>query len=136
MQARSARARRASAPRSAWGSAPVLFWRLRALPSRPAAPTANVVAEAPAAAPSPAKIAAKASMSDQGSPDARAATLDMDAPGFEREKKVASLGEAQENGERVDSLTVGQFAMGAPYLRVDIHPELNPAATDSISSST
>jgi hypothetical protein len=102
-----------------------------ALLSRPAAPTANVVADAPAAAPSPAKIAAKASMSDQASPDARAATLDMDAPGFEREKKVASLGEAQENGERVDSLTVGQFAMGAPYLRVDIHAELNPAATDS-----
>ena len=31
----------------------------------------------------------------------------------------------------VDSLTVGQFAMGAPFLRVDIHPELDPAATNS-----
>lgn len=102
-----------------------------ALLSRPAAPNANTVAEAPLAAPAPAKIAAKASMSNDAAPEARTATLDTDAPGFEREKKVASLGEAQESGEHVDSLSVGQFAAGAPYLRVDIHPELSPSATDS-----
>ncbi len=102
-----------------------------ALLSRPAAPNAHTVAEAPISSPAPAKIAAKASMSDDTAPEPHTAALDTDAPGFEREKKVVSLGEAQESGEHVDSLSVGGFAVGAPYLRVDIHPELSAAATDS-----
>ncbi len=104
---------------------------LAALFARPTAPHTSAVAQTPAVAPAPAKISTKASMSDPSASEAQTASLDADAPGFEREKKVASIGETQENGERVDSLTVGQFPMGAPYMRVDIHPELTAAETDS-----
>lgn len=105
---------------------------IAALFARPAAaPHTNAVAETPAATPTIAKIIAKASMSSDVVAEARTASIDVDAPEFEREKKVASIGESREGEGRVDSLTVGQFAMGAPFLRVDIHPELSPAATDS-----
>jgi hypothetical protein len=92
----------------------------------------HMVAEGAAVPPqaTPAKISAKASMGAQSTPDAQTAALDIDAPEFEREKKLVSLGDSKEGAERVDSLTVGQFAMGAPFLRVDIHPELNPSASN------
>lgn len=96
----------------------------------PAEPRTLTEGAAVAPSPTPAKIAAKASMGDQTTPDAQAATLDIEAPEFEREKKLVSVGEGKEGEERVDSLTVGQFAMGGPFLRVDIHPELDPGASN------
>ncbi|MGJ0510479.1 MAG: hypothetical protein ACR652_25820 [Methylocystis sp.] len=102
-----------------------------ALFARPAVPPRAVAgADAPPVAAAPAKIAAKASMGNQAAPDAQAPALDIEAPEFEREKKVASVAQNREGEERVDSVTAGQFALGAPFLRVDIHPELDPSATN------
>lgn len=92
-------------------------------------------ADAPAAAAAPAaKIANKiaAAGPDQAG-DARAtpfSAFDLNAPEFEREKKVVSVRESEEGGGRVDSLTMGQFAMGAPLLRIDIHQNLTARDTN------
>ncbi len=107
-----------------------LILALAALFARHSAPPAAVAdASAPAAAQSPAKIAAKASMESEPTGARAVAALDIEAQEFEREKKTVAVGDAKDGGPRVDRLTVGQFAMGAPFLRVDIHPELDPAAT-------
>ncbi|WP_457795681.1 hypothetical protein [Methylocystis sp. S23] len=94
---------------------------------------APVIAETGAGVEAPAKIAAKASTELEsalgGKPSA--AALDIDAPEFEHEKKVVAVGDAKDGGPRVDRLTAGQFAMGAPFLRVDIHPDLDPKTTNA-----
>jgi hypothetical protein len=76
-----------------------------------------------------AKIAAKA-LNDVAPGPARAAvSFDLDSPEFAREKKTVASYEPEEGGARVDSLTVGQFGAGAPFLRVDVHPELDARTT-------
>ncbi len=94
----------------------------------PAPPAPMADAGAPSATQAPAKISAKASMEADAAAPA-VAGLDIDAPAFEREKKSVVVGDAKDGAPRVDRLTAGQFALGAPFLRVDIHPELEPAAT-------
>jgi hypothetical protein len=112
------------------GVAASIILALTALLTRHAAPPQAVAdsAPTPSAVATPAKITAKAAM---GSPTSSAAstvaTLDLDAPEFAHEKKVVAQGDTKD-GPRVDSLTVGQFAMGGPFLRVDIHPEVDPDA--------
>ncbi|WP_363346066.1 hypothetical protein [Methylocystis echinoides] len=93
----------------------------------PSSPLAD--AGAPATAEAPAKISAKASVEPEPAGASAVASLDIEAPEFAREKKMATVGDAKDGGPRIDRLTVGQFAMGAPFLRVDVHPELDPAAT-------
>ncbi len=88
-------------------------------------------AAAPAAPQAPAKIATKASTESEGTSARAVAALDIDAPEFEREKKLAKVGEAKDGAPRVDTLTAGQFGKGAPFLRVDIHPELDASAAHS-----
>ncbi len=99
---------------------------------------------APAAGPAPglpagqvtrvAKFTAKAPMAQ---PDLSAAALvkshngfDLDAPGFAQEKKtLASRDTGDENG-RIDTLTIGEFAHGGPFLRIDIHRGLGPVESN------
>lgn len=89
-------------------------------------------ASAPAGVEGRAKIATKASMELEtalgGKPTA--AALDIDAPEFEHEKKIVAVGDVRDGAARVDSLTAGQFALGAPFLRVDVHPDLDPKTTN------
>lgn len=94
----------------------------------PASNTAD--AGAAAAVNAPAKIAAKASTELEATFGAKSAALDVEAPEFEREKKVVAVGEMKDGAPRVDSLTLGQFAMGAPFLRIDVHPGLDPKTTN------
>jgi hypothetical protein len=90
-------------------------------------------AGAPASVETRAKIAAKASTELEtalgGKPSA-AAAIDIDAPEFEHEKKIVAVGETKDGAPRVDSLTAGQFALGGPFLRVDVHPDLDPKTTN------
>lgn len=93
------------------------------------APQAVATAEeAPIAA--PAKIAAKASAQAIPTATTTAAALDLDAPEFAHEKKAFVQGDPGDPKARVDSLTIGQFAMGGPFLRVDIHPDFDAEATN------
>ncbi|QGM96369.1 hypothetical protein [Methylocystis parvus] len=81
----------------------------------------------------PAKISAKATTELESALGGKpaVASLDVDAPEFEHEKKIVAVGETRNGAPRVDSLTVGQFTMGAPFLRVDVHPELDPKTTNA-----
>ncbi|RTL89207.1 MAG: hypothetical protein EKK29_03810 [Hyphomicrobiales bacterium] len=107
-----------------------LILAFAALFARHPAPPATVAdAGGPAAAQGPAKISAKASMEPDAAAARAVAALDLEAPEFEREKKTVAVGDAKDGGPRIDRLTVGQFAMAAPFLRVDIHPELDQWAT-------
>lgn len=88
---------------------------------------------APMGAEAPAKIAAKVGAEPETAPGNRqgVASLDIDAPEFAREKKIVAVGETRDGAARVDSLTVGQFATGGPFLRIDVHPDLDPRATNA-----
>lgn len=99
----------------------------------PAQTPAIAEIETPAGVASPAKIAAKATTELESALGGKpgVASLDIDAPEFEHEKKIVAVGETKDGGPRVDTLTVGQFAMGAPFLRVDIHPDLDSKTTNA-----
>ena len=57
------------------------------------------------------------------------AAFDLSLTGFEQEKKtIASHANSDDNG-RIDSLTIGQFAMGAPFAHIDIHQGLSEKET-------
>jgi hypothetical protein len=75
-----------------------------------------------------AKFTTKASMTDP-EPIAMApmkpfAKFDLTPPGFELEKKTLASRETRDENGRIDSLTIGQFGMGAPFLNIDIHQGL------------
>jgi len=74
-----------------------------------AEPPAASVARAPAA-PAAAKPAGAAKPS---------AAFDLSAPEFAKEKKVVATRRLEPDGGREDSLTIGQFALGGPFLRLD-----------------
>jgi len=84
--------------------------------------------EAPVAA--LAKVAARVNAPALPMAQTATATLDLDAPEFAHEKKVVAQGDTDAPGARIDSLTIGQFAMGGPFLRVDIHPDFDAGATN------
>lgn len=101
-------------------------------PPAEAPPVADAGDAAAAPDPAPEKIAAKI-LADGDAPAAAArpaVSFDLDAPEFEREKRTVAVHEPDDGGGRVDSLTVGQFAMGAPFLRVDVHQDLESRATN------
>lgn len=83
---------------------------------------------APIVTSSPAKITAKARVESE---NAAAATLDIAAPELDHEKKVVAVSGTGNGERRVDSLTIGQFVAGATFLRVDVHPNLDPRATSA-----
>ncbi len=85
---------------------------------------------APAPASGSAKIASKIDAVTQAGASPKTLAFDIDAPEYQREKKSVSLGEPGDGAPRVDSLTIGQFAMGAPFIRIDVHQDLDPAATN------
>lgn len=77
-----------------------------------------------------AKFTTKASMA---APDLSAAALarsysgfDLLAPGFAQEKKTLSSRDTGDENGRIDSLTMGDFAHGGLFLRIDVHRGLGP----------
>jgi len=110
------------------GAGASVILALAALLTRHATPPQPHAEAEPAAVAAPAKIAAKVSTGAQTPAATTTATLDLDAPEFAHEKKVVAQGEPKDGGPRVDSLTIGQFAMGGPFFHVDIHPEVEPDA--------
>ena len=50
------------------------------------------------------------------------AAFDLTAPEFAKEKKTFATRRADATGGREDNLTIGEFAFGGPYLRLDIRP--------------
>lgn len=100
------------------------------LVGRPPQLAPNADAGAHAAIEAPAKISDKAGASlDSTLGGKTVASLDIDAPEFAQEKKIVAVGETKDGEPRVDSITVGQFGLGASFLRVDVHPELDAKTT-------
>ncbi|MGD9541575.1 hypothetical protein [Methylocystis sp.] len=50
--------------------------------------------------------------------------FDISAPEFRREKKTIAARDGENGSGRIDTISLGQFAMGAPFMRVDIHQEI------------
>ena len=50
--------------------------------------------------------------------------FDIAAPEFSREKKTIAARDGDNGSGRIDTISVGQFAMGAPFMRVDIHQDI------------
>ena len=50
--------------------------------------------------------------------------FDIAAPEFDREKKTIAVRDSENGSGRIDTIAVGQFAMGAPFMRVDIHQDI------------
>lgn len=78
-----------------------------------------------------AKFTAKASMA---APELSAGALvksysrfDLAAPGFAQEKKTLSSRDTSDENGRIDTLTMGDFAHGGPFVRIDVHRGLGPA---------
>lgn len=92
------------------------------------APTPETADAGPVAVETPAKITAKASTEIESPVGA---ALDIASPEFRREKKVVAVGEKKDGTPRVDSLTIGQFAGSGTFLRIDVHPNLDPRATNA-----
>lgn len=95
----------------------------------------QTVAEVPSAlTPPAAKIATKATAAEPDKAgDAKArpfSAFDLAAPEFEREKKTIAVRETEGGAGQIDSLTMGQFAMGVPFMRVDIHQDLGGKDTN------
>ncbi|MGJ0392309.1 MAG: hypothetical protein ACR650_06050 [Methylocystis sp.] len=100
-----------------------------ALAFRAPAPAPDLAgSEAPAIKASPAKITAKAGMEGES---VAVASLDIAAPELDHEKKVVAIGETRNGDVRADSLTIGQFGGGGTFLRIDVHPALDPRATNA-----
>lgn len=57
--------------------------------------------------------------------------FDLNAPEFANEKKTIAVRDGDEGVGRVDALTLGQFAMGVPFLRLDIHQEIGEKEANS-----
>lgn len=57
--------------------------------------------------------------------------FDIAAPEFEREKKTIAVRGGADGSGRIDSLTMGQFAAGAPFMRVDIHQDITEKETNA-----
>ncbi|MDJ0449097.1 hypothetical protein [Methylocystis sp. JR02] len=92
------------------------------------APAPEIADAAPVAIETPAKITAKAATAVD---NPAAATLDIASPEFKHEKKIVAVGEKKDGTPRVDSLTIGQFVAGGTFLRIDVHPNLDPRATNA-----
>lgn len=50
--------------------------------------------------------------------------FDISAPEFSREKKTVAARDGDNGSGRIDTISIGRFAMGAPFMRVDIHQDI------------
>lgn len=50
--------------------------------------------------------------------------FDIAAPEFGREKKTIAVRDGENGSGRIDTISIGQFAAGAPFMRVDIHQDI------------
>ncbi|HEY8214009.1 MAG TPA: hypothetical protein VIG36_07760 [Methylocystis sp.] len=50
--------------------------------------------------------------------------FDIAAPQFDGEKKTIAVRDGENGSGRIDTIAIGQFAMGAPFIRVDIHQDI------------
>lgn len=50
--------------------------------------------------------------------------FDVAAREFEREKKTIAVRDGENGSGRIDTIAVGQFAVGAPFMRIDIHQDI------------
>lgn len=50
--------------------------------------------------------------------------FDISAPEFSREKKTIAARDGENGSGRIDTISIGQFAAGAPFMRVDIHQDI------------
>ena len=91
------------------------------IPAEPRPVAQKIAAKAEAAPPAlPTRI--------QGLPFS---AFDLNAPEFANEKKTIAVRDGDEGVGRVDALTLGQFAMGVPFLRLDIHQDISEKEADS-----
>ncbi len=91
-------------------------------------------AAAPAAKPAIGKITVKADSAEMSPlPIANAklpfSAFDLKSPEFEQEKKTISVRDGDDGVGRIDSVTLGQFAAGAPFMRVDVHQSVTEKET-------
>jgi hypothetical protein len=130
--ARPLRARPAGA-RAAIGmgvSATLILVALAVLPREPR--TAEPKSEPKIAPPrvtqaSPGKITAKISVEAIEASALMAkpfSVFDIAAPEFGREKKTIAARDGEKGAGRIDTISIGQFAAGAPFMRVDIHQDI------------
>jgi len=108
----------------------ILLAALVLLPRKSKLPEPNVAAkrEAPRVSPAPpSKISAKISLEAVEASALMAkpfSAFDIAAPQFNREKKTIAARDDENGSGRIDTITIGQFAMGAPFVRVDIHQDI------------
>jgi hypothetical protein len=50
--------------------------------------------------------------------------FDVAAREFDREKKTIAVRDGENGSGRIDTIAIGQFAMGAPFMRIDIHQDI------------
>ena len=50
--------------------------------------------------------------------------FDIAAPEFSREKRTIAARDGDNGSGRIDTISIGQFAAGAPFMRVDIHQDI------------
>jgi hypothetical protein len=105
-------------------------------PAQQAMKTVHTLVIATERAPAPQKIAAKAESAPAAGLPTQVKGLpfsafDLNAPEFEREKKTIAVRDGDEGVGRVDALTFGQFAMGVPFLRLDVHQDISEKEANS-----
>ncbi|MGD9658220.1 MAG: hypothetical protein AB7U61_11400 [Methylocystis sp.] len=50
--------------------------------------------------------------------------FDISAPEFSGEKKTIAARDGENGSGRIDTISIGRFAVGAPFMRVDIHQDI------------
>ncbi|MGD9543249.1 MAG: hypothetical protein AB7F41_05420 [Methylocystis sp.] len=50
--------------------------------------------------------------------------VDLAAPEFAAERKTMAARDGENGSGRIDAITLGRFAMGAPFMRVDVHQDI------------
>lgn len=87
------------------------------------------LATAPAA-PAPEKISAKI---EPPAPQAQSpfSAFDLNTPAFAQEKKTIAARDGEDGAGRVDAITIGQFAAGATFMRVDVHQNATEKELDA-----
>lgn len=111
------------------GATFILLAALMNIPREPETAERNGAAktEPRAAAAPPRKISTKVSIEAVEASALMAqpfSAFDIAAPEFRREKKTIAARDGENGSGRIDTISIGQFAMGAPFMRVDIHQDI------------
>lgn len=111
------------------GATLILLAALVMVPREPATIEQQGPAKAPprAAVAPPRKIAAKISVDAVEASALMAkpfSAFDIAAPEFAREKKTFAVRDGENGSGRIDTISMGQFEAGAPFMRVDIHQDI------------